>query len=117
MKPLALTSQALKHVKKQLKDRGSGAGFRIGIEQVGCNGLKHTFECVDNAETDDFVFPIDEDKTLFICVKKEHYPYLAGTIVDYGRNPTNPKSINRELLFNNPNATGACGCGESFNVM
>jgi iron-sulfur cluster assembly protein len=57
---------------------------------------------------DDQVF---EDKGVKIVVDNESYPYLKGSSIDFTQS-----GLNRTFQFSNPNATDACGCGESFTI-
>jgi iron-sulfur cluster assembly protein len=51
------------------------------------------------------------DNTLFVCIDKASFPYLNGIALDYVK-----QGLNQKFVFNNPNQTGQCGCGESFTV-
>ena len=57
----------------------------------------------------DIVSPLTED--CLICIDKASYPYLKGIQIDYVK-----QGLNQKFVFNNPNQTGQCGCGESFTV-
>lgn len=109
-KPVTLTAAAITHVKKKLKERGTGIGLRLGIKKAGCSGLEYVVDYVDAKQENEIVFPVEEN--LAVYVNLEHLPFLNGTEIDYVK-----KGITGgELKFNNPNAKVSCGCGESFNV-
>ena len=55
------------------------------------------------------VVPLADDH--LVCIDKSSYPYLKGMHVDYVK-----QGLNYKFIFNNPNQTGQCGCGESFTV-
>ncbi len=59
--------------------------------------------------TDDDV--LVEDRGIKIVVNNEHAPLLEGTEIDFVR-----EGLSNSFRFRNPNASGECGCGESFNI-
>jgi len=82
--------------------------IRVGVKSGGCSGLEYVLK-FDNekAETDQ----IFEDNGVKILVDKKSVLYLAGTILEYSGG-LNGKGF----IFNNPNASRTCGCGESFSL-
>ena len=52
-----------------------------------------------------------EEKDVRVIVESKALMFLLGTEMDYIDN-----EIKAEFVFNNPNAKGECGCGESFHV-
>lgn len=106
---LSLTDAALAHVRSELTKRGSGVGIRLSVKEVGCSGLAYVVDFVDAPETDDVTFSITDDVTL--CVQQDSFEFLSGTRLDYVR-----RGLNEGFEFHNPNATGVCGCGESFTT-
>jgi iron-sulfur cluster assembly protein len=76
------------------------------VKSGGCSGLEYVLK-FDNEKTDtDQIF---EDNDIKIIVDKKSILYLAGTILEYSGG-LNGKGF----VFNNPNASRTCGCGESF---
>ena len=57
----------------------------------------------------DLILPLTEDYV--VCIDKSSYPFLKKMNVDYVK-----QGLNYKFVFNNPNQTGQCGCGESFTV-
>ena len=82
--------------------------IRVGVKSGGCSGLSYELKFDHNQEEGDKVF---EDNGIKIIVDKKSFLYLIGTTLEYsgGLNGTG-------FVFNNPNAKGTCGCGESFHV-
>ncbi len=82
--------------------------IRVGVKSGGCSGLEYVLK-FDNEKTDtDQVF---EDNGIKIIIDKKSVLYLAGTILEYSGG-LNGKGF----VFNNPNASRTCGCGESFSL-
>lgn len=82
--------------------------IRVGVEGGGCSGLSYKLEFATEMREGDQVF---EDKGIKIVVDKKSFLYLVGTELDYSGG-LNGKGF----VFNNPNASRTCGCGESFSV-
>ncbi|MBM89474.1 MAG: iron-sulfur cluster assembly protein IscA [Gammaproteobacteria bacterium] len=105
---ISITENAARHVSDQLESRGHGMGIRVGVTTTGCSGMAYVLEFVDELQTDDLVF---EDQGIKIIVDPKSLVYIDGTEMDFVK-----QGINEGFEFKNPNATGECGCGESFNV-
>jgi len=82
--------------------------IRVGVDSGGCSGLSYKLEFDNQLLPTDQVF---EDKGIKIVVDKKSFLYLVGTELDFtgGLN-------GKGFVFNNPNASRTCGCGESFSV-
>jgi iron-sulfur cluster assembly protein len=89
-------------------NKPEGSFIRVGVEGGGCSGLSYKLEFDNNLKEGDQVF---EDKGIKIVVDKKSFLYLVGTELDYSGG-LNGKGF----VFNNPNASRTCGCGESFAV-
>jgi len=105
---ITMTATAAEHVSKHLAQRGKGLGVRVGVRTSGCSGLAYVLEFVDHADEGDQIF---EDRGLKIVVDEKSLAYLDGTELDFVA-----EGLNEGFKFTNPNVTGECGCGESFNV-
>lgn len=81
---------------------------RVGVKSGGCSGLSYELKFDKENQQDDKVF---EDNGIKIIIDKKSFLYLVGTTLEYsgGLNGTG-------FVFNNPNATRTCGCGESFSL-
>jgi iron-sulfur cluster assembly protein len=83
-------------------------GLRVGIKNGGCAGQSYTVEYAhDIRPTDEVV----EDKGVKILVDPKAVLFLLGTEMDY-----KVDKMSAQFIFNNPNQTGACGCGESVQL-
>ncbi len=105
---LCLTPRAEERVLEYLRRRGSGVGLRVGVTETGCSGYSYVLDYADEVKSGDVVMKQNE---LNIVVARECLPLLEGTEVDFIQ-----KDLNEQFVFTNPNATGECGCGESFTV-
>lgn len=78
----------------------------------GCNGLAYTLDfCAIDEITPGKRQEIVEQDEVKILVDPTALMYVVGTRMDYVED-----ALRSEFVFENPNATGTCGCGESFNV-
>ncbi len=105
---ITLTESAAKQISKQLQQRGSGIGLKLGVKVSGCSGYAYVLDYADEQTQDDTVF---EEKGVKILVDQEDLDKLDGLMLDYRR-----EGLNEAFQFNNPNSKGECGCGESFSV-
>jgi iron-sulfur cluster assembly protein len=105
---ISLTDSAAGRVRQYLQRRGEGVGLRLGVTKTGCSGYSYVVNYADDVADDDIVF---EDKGVKVIVDPEALPLLDGTEVDFVKN-----GLNEAFSFRNPNVSGECGCGESFNV-
>jgi iron-sulfur cluster assembly protein len=82
--------------------------IRVGVKSGGCSGLEYMLKFDNKKEESDQVF---EDNGIKVIIEKKSILYLAGTILEYygGLN-------GKGFIFNNPNASRTCGCGESFSL-
>jgi iron-sulfur cluster assembly protein len=92
----------------QRENRPEGTFIRVGVDGGGCSGLSYKLEFDHNLKEGDQMF---EDKGVKIVVDRKSFLYLVGTELEYtgGLN-------GKGFVFNNPNASRTCGCGESFSV-
>jgi len=105
---VTLTDAALKHFLAYLQQKNA-SGLRLSVRKAGCSGYAYEVAYVNEACEGDLVFPLTE--ALQIYIDKASYPFLKGLNIDYVK-----QGINQKLVFENPNQTGQCGCGESFIV-
>lgn len=82
--------------------------IRVGVKSGGCSGLEYVLKFDNVVNENDQVF---EDNGIKIIIEKKSILYLAGTVLEYSGG-LNGKGF----VFNNPNASRTCGCGESFSL-
>jgi iron-sulfur cluster assembly protein len=105
---ISLTESAARRVQKYLQTRAAGVGLRLGVTKTGCSGYSYVINYADDIGANDVVF---EDRGVKIIVDPEALKLIDGTEVDFVKN-----GLNEAFSFKNPNVTGECGCGESFNI-
>ena len=105
---ISLTKSAAERVSTYLSARGEGIGLRLGVTKTGCSGYSYVINYADAIEGEDIVF---EDRGVTIVVDPEALKLIDGTEVDFVKH-----GLNEAFSFKNPNVTGECGCGESFNI-
>ncbi len=104
-----LTESALQRFLKLLHEQANCSGVRLSVKKTGCSGLSYVIDYVKEPIASDINLPLAEPFCLYI--DKVSYPYLNGMQIDYVK-----QGLNQKFVFNNPNQTGQCGCGESFTV-
>ena len=109
-KEIELTAAAAAEIIRQREKRGTpDARIRIGVRGGGCTGFTYVFEWADQVRPTDkeFAATVGEQRAA-IVVDPKSLVYLGGMQLDFVRN-----MMGHGFKFNNPNAKGECGCGES----
>jgi iron-sulfur cluster assembly protein len=103
---MRLTEAAAVRIKSILANADRTiAGVRIGVKNAGCAGMSYTMEYAEAvAATDEVV----EDKGVKLLIDPKAVLFLLGTEMDF-----KIEKMSSGFVFNNPNQTSACGCGES----
>ena len=105
--PITITEAAAKEIARQRDKRGTpDSMIRVGIRGGGCTGFSYLFEWEDGE-------PRDSDVTISaygvsVVVDPKSLVYFQGTELDFVTS-----MMGHGFKFNNPNAKGSCGCGES----
>lgn len=108
-KVLTITDRAADRVREILANaEGPAQGIRIGIKKGGCAGMEYTVDLVSEPEPRDDVVDVDGGK---VFVNPEATLFLLGTEMDF-----EVTKLRTGFVFNNPNQTSACGCGESVEL-
>ena len=95
-------------MRQFLAQAPSAAGVRFGVKRTGCSGFAYVVDLAKQVGADDQAFEIDG---VPVIVDAKSLPLVEGTEIDFQR-----QGLNASFVFRNPNATGECGCGESFTV-
>jgi iron-sulfur cluster assembly protein len=108
---IQVSDTASKKIVEMMKDDGFDASkdyVRVGVKSGGCSGLSYELKFDKETGENDKIFEVNHVK---IAVEKKSFLYLAGTILEFSGG-LNGKGF----VFNNPNASRTCGCGESFSL-
>lgn len=105
---ITLTEAAANRVNEIVARSDSAKGLRVGIKKGGCAGMEYTVDLVtDIAPKDDLV----EAYGASVWVAPEASLFLLGTQMDF-----EVTTLRTGFVFNNPNQSSACGCGESVEL-
>ncbi|WP_306150923.1 iron-sulfur cluster assembly accessory protein [Roseovarius sp. MMSF_3281] len=102
---VSMTNAAASQIAK-LMDKEGHQGLRIGVKKGGCAGMEYTMEYVTEVDPHDEVVEQDGARVLIAPMAQM---FLFGTEIDY-----QTSLLESGFVFNNPNVTEACGCGESI---
>lgn len=106
---MTLTDKAADRVRSLVAASTEPAvGLRIGIKKGGCAGMEYTVDLATEANDKDDLVEVDGAK---VYVAPEAVLFLLGTEMDF-----ETTTLRSGFVFNNPNQTSACGCGESVEL-
>ena len=106
---VTVADEASKKIRTMLEDQGQpDYGLRLAVVGGGCSGLQYKLEFVDRAGEADRVI---ESNGVKVFVDPTALMYLIGAEMDYRES-----KFESGFVFNNPNETDRCGCGESFRI-
>jgi iron-sulfur cluster assembly protein len=108
-KPVKLSEAAAARLGEIMaKADGQVKGVRVGVTNGGCAGMSYTMDYASEAKPFEEVM---EDKGVKIFIDPKAILFLIGTELDFVR-----EKLGARFVFNNPNQTSACGCGESVSI-
>lgn len=106
---MRLTDAAAARIRDILaKAERPAAGLRVGVTKGGCAGMTYKVEYAENIQPGDEVV---EDKGVRVIIDPSAVLFLLGTEMDY-----KVDRLSAQFVFNNPNVSSACGCGESVSL-
>jgi iron-sulfur cluster assembly protein len=108
-KVMTLTDAAASRIRAIIDNSDNPAqALRVGVKNGGCAGMEYTMEWAGDQKPFDEVV---EDKGVKILIDPKAVLFLLGTQMDY-----QVSTLKSGFVFNNPNQTSACGCGESVAI-
>ncbi|GAA6210803.1 iron-sulfur cluster assembly accessory protein [Hyphomicrobiales bacterium 4NK60-0047b] len=108
-KVMTVTQAAATRVQEIIENSDKAiAGLKIGVKNGGCAGMEYT---LDYAESITDGSDVIEDRGIKIVIDPKAILFLLGTEMDY-----EVSKLSSGFVFNNPNQTSACGCGESVAI-
>ncbi|MBK9081982.1 MAG: iron-sulfur cluster assembly accessory protein [Rhizobiales bacterium] len=106
---ISLTDAAAERIREIMANADTPtAGLRLGVKNGGCAGMSYTMEWAEAAGPLDEVI---EDKGVRVLVDPKAVLFLLGTRMDFRAD-----KLSSGFVFENPNQTSACGCGESVAI-
>ena len=106
---ITLSDNAALRIKEIMSKAESNAvGVRVGVKSGGCAGMSYVMEYSKDGNPNDELL---EDKGVKVYIDSAAVMYLLGTEMDYKK-----EDFSSSFVFNNPNETERCGCGESFKI-
>ena len=106
---ITLSDKAASRIKEIIsQDSNKSLGVRVGVKSGGCAGMSYIMEYAKEINPNDEVI---EDKGVKVFIDPSAIMYLLGTEMDYKK-----EDFSSTFVFNNPNETERCGCGESFKI-
>jgi iron-sulfur cluster assembly protein len=108
-KPVKLTEAAAQRISQIMANApGQYQGVRVGVTNGGCAGMSYTMDYASDTKPFEEVM---EDKGVKIFIDPKAILFLIGTELDFVQ-----EKLGARFVFNNPNQTSACGCGESVAI-
>lgn len=107
---ITVTPTAVTEVQRFIQEQGAAetAGLRVAVLPGGCSGFQYGLNIEDEAQDDDEIMNVNG---LRLFVDPFSVQYLDGVEIDYVTT-----MMGSGFTFKNPNASGGCGCGSSFNA-
>ena len=106
---ISLSENAAERIKEIMSvAEKNSIGVRVGVKSGGCAGMSYIMEYTNEINPSDEII---EDRGVKLFIDSAAVMYLLGTEMDYKTD-----KFSSSFVFNNPNETERCGCGESFKV-
>jgi iron-sulfur cluster assembly protein len=105
---IQITEAARRRMQHFLEQSVDAEGIRFGVRRTGCSGFGYVVEIAEHIGEGDQVIEVEGVR---LIVDATSLPLVQGSVIDFQR-----QGLNTAFVFHNPNATGQCGCGESFTV-
>lgn len=105
---LSITEAAACHIRMLLGQNTEAIALRLGVGTKGCSG--HSYEMSYTSELKPWDETVEKDGAK-VAIDATALMFIIGTTIDYCED-----KLQSGFVFNNPNETGRCGCGESFHI-
>ena len=106
---IKLSDNAASRIKEIMANAEKDSlGVRVSVKSGGCAGMSYVMQYTKEVNPNDELI---EDKGVKVFVDSAAIMYLRGTEMDYKK-----EELSSTFVFNNPNETERCGCGESFKI-
>lgn len=105
-----VSASAKARLSTVLANDSEAVAFRLSLKKTGCSGYSYDLQTIRTVFPDDFVLQVDDNLQLYVC--RNDYALLKGLVIDYVK-----QGLGAKFVYQNPQQTGQCGCGESFSIM
>jgi iron-sulfur cluster assembly protein len=105
---MTVTGRAADEIRAVMATKPEAVALKIGLKKGGCAGMEYTLDWADEVGKYDEVVETNGVKLL---IDPMAVMYMFGTEMDY-----QVDKFSAQFVFNNPNQTSACGCGESVEL-
>ena len=107
---ITMTVPAIEHIGLMLEQDPEKNIFHLSVKSTGCNGYMYVPSLLSSpCDTDE---KVKIDTPFGVYISQDAVTILQGTVIHFEEKSFGMK----QLTFQNPNAAGTCGCGESFNL-
>jgi iron-sulfur cluster assembly protein len=108
---ITVTERAVQAIRESIAEENKSVTesyLRVSVKGGGCSGMMYDLSIEANLQDGDEVL---EREDVRILVDPKSKLFLHGMTLDF------TTGLNgKGFVFSNPNASGTCGCGESFSV-
>ena len=106
---IKISDNAVNRIKQIMAQaKNPTIGVRVGVKSGGCAGMSYVMEYATEIKPNEEII---EEQGIKVFIDPKAIMYLLGTEMDYKK-----ENFSSQFVFNNPNETERCGCGESFKV-
>lgn len=105
---MTVTDVAAEQIRAVMTTKPDAVALKIGLKKGGCAGMEYTLDWADEVGKYDEVIETNGVKLL---IDPMAVMYMFGTVMDW-----QVDKFSAQFVFNNPNQTSACGCGESVEL-
>lgn len=108
---ITITNSAINHIKTILNNNPDKFGIVFSAQNGGCSGKKYKIDLI--TQTNDMnnqYTKINNSANINVYVNNNSIDIFKNSEIDFIEN-----NLESKFIFNNPNAQGTCGCGESFS--
>ncbi len=107
---MSITTVAAKEIKRILSNAPKDIdSLVVGVDRSGCSGYSYKLDFANSAEHENFD-KINKDG-IQVLIDPKATMFLIGSTMDYRID-----KLSSRFVFENPNETSTCGCGESFSI-
>jgi iron-sulfur cluster assembly protein len=109
--PVVVTERAAKEFRHILREKGlpDETGMRLSVKGGGCSGFAYQIDLERNPADEFDIQSVQHGIRVLVDMKSEFY--MQGSQIDF-----NDSLMERGFKFQNPTASGTCGCGSSFSI-